>query len=133
MREEVDEEAEGVVCPPAVGVLEGVEADPLVADAAGAVWGAGGGLDEVHLHVEGGAAEFGEWFAVSEHVVIVFAGGGEGGEVGGERGWVQSVGGLESQAGFRGEVGHGDVAFDDGEGGVVVLVEGEVEVGDARA
>ena len=89
--EEVDEEAERVVSPAAMGALEGEEADPLVADAAGA-GGARGGFEEVHLDVEGGAAEVGKRFAVAEHVVGVFAGGGEGAEVGGEGRWVQSVG-----------------------------------------
>ena len=130
--EEIDEEAEGVVGPAAVGALEREEADPLVADAAGAV-GARGGFDEVHLHVEGGAAELGEGLAVAEHVVGVFSGRGEGAQVGGQGWWVQVVGGVEGQTGFGGEVGNGDVAFDDGHREFFVLVEGEMQVRNAGA
>ena len=85
------------------------------------------------MHVEGGAAELREGFAVAEHVVGVFTGGGEGAEVGGEGWWVQLVGGVEGEAGFGGEVGDGDVAFDDGYRELVVLVEREMQVRDARA
>ena len=44
------------------------------------------------------------------------------------------VGGIEGQAGLLRYVGHGDVAFCDGlVGAIVVLVESEVKIGDARA
>ena len=73
LREKVDEEAEGVVGPAAIRVLEGVEADPLVTHAARAVGRAGRGFHEVHSDIEGGTPEFGEGLAVAEAVVGIFA------------------------------------------------------------
>ena len=86
------------------------------------------------MDVEDGAAEGGEGLGASEGVCSVGAGGGQEGEVGGWVWWVRGVGCVEGEAAFEGDVGEGYVAFCDGLEGVVVLLgEGEVQVGYARA